>query len=365
LDTSIDTFHIKKRIVFVDQALSGGGAERVLCTLIRALDPHEFEIHLLIINRLGDLGELIPDYVTIHELNVRHTRNAIIPFARMVKRIRPCTVFTTLGRTALLAIMARIGLRRFKVVARYPNMPSHEIANGALRGWRKIAFKRLYRLADVVIAQTPEMAQELVKIFRIPRERIQTILNPLDKIYIQQALKHATNPFSSKHINFVAAGRIAHQKGYDILLRAAADLVMQNPSIHLFILGADEEGLLDSLKYLAQQYGCANNVHFLGFVSNPYPYYQYCDAFVSSSRYEGLPNVICECLFLNRPVVATTCVPVVERLIHEGVTGYLVDPENSTALSKAMLRAIRLKPLQGPCYHQDNLKRFIEVLKYA
>ena len=56
-----------------------------------------------------------------------------------------------------------------------------------------------------------------------------------------------------------------------------------------------------------------------------------------------LPNVLLEAMYLKRPVVATVCIPVIDRMVQEGVNGYKVLPEQPEAMADAMAKALNLK----------------------
>ena len=85
-----------------------------------------------------------------------------------------------------------------------------------------------------------------------------------------------------------------------------------------------------------------DKVHCVGFKDNPYIYVKHADCFVLSSRNEGLPNVLIEALYLGTPSAATTCIPIIERIIENGETGYLAESENPESLAKAMINASAL-----------------------
>lgn len=69
---------------------------------------------------------------------------------------------------------------------------------------------------------------------------------------------------------------------------------------------------------------------------------KYANCFVLSSRNEGLPNVMIEALYLGTPVAAFKCIPVIERIVSQGTTGYLAAKENIRELADAMLKAVKL-----------------------
>jgi len=325
------------KIAFVDQCLGTGGAERVMCTVIRSLDKERFETHLVLVSEEGPLKYLIPDGVKIRSLGVANTKKALFKFVQAMWDIRPEVVYVTSSRTAVLALLARFLCPRYRVIARYTSMPGKDIKEGSHRGWRLWLMKRLYRSADAVIAQTKEMAEELSQWFQISSKRIHQISNPVDGELIEQQLEGAANPFAGDAVNVVAAGTIYPVKGFDVLLDAFALVLKQNNRFRLHILGNDYQENRSKLEKRAEELGISAYVKFCGFLENPYPYYKFCDVFVLSSRCEALPNVLLECLYLGKPVVATRCAPVIERLVEAGKSGFTVDVENPEQMSRAIL----------------------------
>ena len=73
-----------------------------------------------------------------------------------------------------------------------------------------------------------------------------------------------------------------------------------------------------------------------GKVKNPYDYYRKADLFVLPSRYEGLPNAMCEAMACGMAVVATNCSPGVAEVIQNGANGLLVEAENVASLAAAL-----------------------------
>jgi len=348
-----------KKIVFLDQNLDGGGAERVTATIIRSLDPAKFEIHLVIVSKLGELGHLIPEYVKIHELGITHTRNALFPLRELLKNIKPDIVYSSLGNTNILSILAGIG-KNHKIITRYPSTPSIEKKEGKLNGWRYLLMKLFYRRVDKIIAQTEEMAEELERFYNIKKEKIKVIMNPVDTKHIDESLENAENPFKNGKINVVASGRIGIEKGFDVLIESFAKVIAKNGDFHLHILGRDVDDNKEKLEKRIAELRITNNITFHGFQKNPYPFYKFCDLFVLSSRREGLPNVVLECQYLGKPVVATRCIPVIERLIDNGRNGFVVDVEDVGGLSEAIFN---FRQLNGKKIEKDTTGEFVKVFE--
>jgi len=264
---------------------------------------------------------------------------------------------------AMLALLTRIFIfcPRYKVIARYSGMPSDDIRSGGLSGWRFWLVKVVYRYADAVIAQTQEMARELNQHYKIPKERIHQITNPVDRGYIETCLIGEKNPFCCDKINIVASGTVYPVKGFDVLLDAFSLIVAQNEKFNLHILGTDHDGNLAILQKRVGELGLSRHVTFHGFKKNPYPFYKFCDLFVLSSRHEALPNVLLECLYLKKPVVATRCAAVVERLVDCGNNGFLVDVDDCEGMAKAILK-FKLLSGGGSIVEENGIVKLIDCL---
>src|SRR5262249_32941385 len=100
-----------------------------------------------------------------------------------------------------------------------------------------------------------------------------------------------------------AVGRLSAEKGFDLLLRAAAQLLEAGHDLEVRLIGdGDQDG---ELRRLIGELGWPERMHLLGYCSDLVPLYEAMDVFVSSSVREGLPNVLLEALALEVPVVAT------------------------------------------------------------
>ena len=73
----------------------------------------------------------------------------------------------------------------------------------------------------------------------------------------------------------------------------------------------------------------------------------HCDVFVLPSRMEGFPNVLLEAMCLNKPVVATTCLPVIQQIVKDGVNGYVCPEEDAEKMASSMTKALDLKDIHN------------------
>ena len=134
------------------------------------------------------------------------------------------------------------------------------------------------------------MADDLLKHYYIKSQDIQIINNPVDTDAMLKKAEAFTPERLAPHM-FLACGRMHVQKGFDLLLKALSRLNRKDWA--LWLIGDGE--LTDELGALSAELRIADKVCFLGF-QDPYPYFKAADAFVLSSRFEGMPNVVLEAL---------------------------------------------------------------------
>ncbi len=349
----------KTKILFFLAQMGGGGAERVTINIIRLLDRGLFDIHLVAVSAEGPLLEHIPKDITLHDLNTSKTVFSILKLRKTIINIKPDVVYSTLFRTHQALYLSILGMRNSpKIVMRSPNSPKLLLENKSLGLFSKVLLEIAYARADIIIAQTPEMKDEIVKYHHINEKKVYVFLNPLDTDSIDKKIVNITNPFKTKDINVVAAGRLTKQKGFDVLIKAFKYIVEKDPDFVLHIVG-DDQGEKQRLIDLVDHYLLKDNVNFLGHQKNPYQYFFFSDVFVLSSRWEGMPNTVIENLYLKKPVVATKCIPFMNELITNGDNGFLVDVDDSHELAKAILnyRKIRLK-FSSPIDFRSNVNNF-------
>ena len=328
----------KTKVLFFLPNLYGGGAERVTINIIKQLDRELFEVYLLVLSRENSVYDLESMNVNLIELNVSKTIYSVLKLRNAIKKTAPEVIFCSLFRGHIALYLALYGLAcKAKLVLRSPNSPKLLLENNQLSLMYRFFIKKAYNKADLVIAQTPEMRDEIIKYHKINQEKVHFFLNPLDTMDIDEKTRHIENPFNTNDINVVAAGRITHQKGFDLLIKSFKNVVKSNGAFKLHIIGRDADDEMHRLKKIAEELNLQKHVFFLDYQSNPYRYYYYCDLYVLSSRWEGLPNTVLENLYLKKPIVSTRCIPFMESLITDGDNGYLVEVEDGDALTEKIL----------------------------
>jgi glycosyltransferase involved in cell wall biosynthesis len=200
---------------------------------------------------------------------------------------------------------------------------------------KRLAVRRCYQAMDRLIAVSAEVSDDLQNKLHVPSSKITTIPNGIDIAEVErlgaEALAHPWFDEGQPPV-IVGAGRLVHQKGFDLLLRAFA-LARGHGPMRLLILGQGPEAA--RLQALADRLGVTADVQFAGFVPNPMPYIRRAAAFVLPSRWEGLSNALLEAMASGAPVIATRSTGTTE-LLGGGRFGALVDVGDVDALASSI-----------------------------
>ncbi|MGD8189488.1 glycosyltransferase [Brevibacillus ginsengisoli] len=331
------------KVMCIVPNLSGGGAERVVVTLLRHFDRSRIEPILLALDLKGPYVKDIPTDIHVNHLHVKRVRHAWLKMIREINRINPDVIFSTMDYMNFAVLAARRFYRKgTKLIIREANTARSALA--ALPPLKRWLFKTLYQLlypkADMIITQSVGMYDDLLNFLpALAEQQVKQIYNPLDLGAVtRQALMLPCTWSRPGGKQIVAAGRLTYQKGFDLLLHALRQVINHRQDVQLTILG--EGPLRNELESLAVSLDLAQHVTFAGFQENPHRYMLHADLFVLSSRWEGFPNIVLEALACGCPVVATDCPSGPREILQDNRYGYLVESQNVPALAEGMCRML-------------------------
>jgi glycosyltransferase involved in cell wall biosynthesis len=329
------------RLLLLLPDLSGGGAERTTLNLRRYLDSERFEVVVGVLEERGEylrqVGE--GDYVAPREGIVRGlarrakpdsvTRGLLqVPLIRsLIAAQRPDIVMSSMSDVSIpLAQAWRLApalRRKTRWIVREGNnteiVHRESVANPRVRNFVNRAVARSYAAADAVLVPCNGVANGLVANYGLRRESIAVIGNPVDLEAVEAAAREEPDiPLPEKFI--VAVGRLAWQKGFDLLIRAFASL--DAPDYGLVILGEGPERA--SLTSLARELGVEDRLHLPGFLANPWSVLARADAFCLSSRWEGFGHVVIEAMACGTPVLVSDCPYGPDEIVSDNVNGLVV-----------------------------------------
>ena len=202
----------------------------------------------------------------------------------------------------------------------------------ARQGIQNLSNKKKYirpftQYIDGIITNTKSIKDKYESYGWFPKDFIHVVYNGVeihDDVESIDLCEKYNLPKNSKII--FSAGRLDHQKGFDLLIEVAKKAKEQHLNWQILIAGDGK--LRGSLKSLSVKIGVEEMIHFIGFSNHIYSYLMAADVFVLPSRYEGMPNALLEAMAAGKANVATA-VNGAPELVENGVTGFLVNTENS------------------------------------
>lgn len=211
--------------------------------------------------------------------------------------------------------------------------PIAQYQNGFINRYILSQIRKCYRRANHIIALSGGVAEEIKKLTRIEADKISVIHNAgFDQKLFNKDFSEKRREVDDQ-VNLVACGRLSEQKGFDLLIEALSFLP-NDDSWHLKILGKgpDEEALAEQ----AHKLGLSNQIEFVGFVDDPYSFFEKSDLFILSSRWEGFGNVIVEAMVTGTAVLSTSCPHGPDEIITHGKSGWLVAPNDPKSIAEGL-----------------------------
>ncbi len=201
--------------------------------------------------------------------------------------------------------------------------------------WELARERELYPRVDALLCVSARQAETLRRNTGVTPTVVHNIVD-VDAFAYAPRRREAEGGF-----RFAAAGNLIQRKGYDLLLRALAEVRGRDLDCSLTVIGDGEEA--EPLRELTRSLGLEENVRFLGRLTRAAMAEEYrdADAFTLASRLETFGVVYIEAMAAGLPVIATACGGPEDFVSHDN--GILVPAEDAAALADAMERMIRTR----------------------
>ncbi|MFD7083571.1 glycosyltransferase [Streptomyces sp. NPDC059918] len=225
---------------------------------------------------------------------------------------------------------------------------SHESFEASQKSTRGERVRRHYPEVDRLLVLTPEDADLWI---RAGMENVGSMPNPLP------FMPDSPAPRTGKVV--ASVGRLAFEKGMDLLLDAWADAVPHHPDWVLRIYGAGVEE--PALRAHAAALGLTDSVEWMGSTDDVLGALRGASVFAQASRAEGFPITLLEAMAAGVPVAAFDCAPGVREIVEHGEDGLLA------RLGNTMELAGHLGALMGDRELRDRLgdNAFRNVQRYS
>jgi glycosyltransferase involved in cell wall biosynthesis len=332
-----------RRIAILSPTLEGGGAEKVVCSVASALSASGFKIDLLLMKAEGALLPDVDPAVQLFDLGAGRAVRSIIPVARYLRSERPDVLLCGLEHANVVGLVSRIIANvqtRLVITAHCFPMLSRKYSSGLRVRLLESLARILYRQADLVVAVSSGVAQDLKQSRGVSERRLRVIHNPIQTAAVlEQARETIDDPWFSNGAEPVvlSLGRLVPEKHHRDLI-SAFKLVEKRCAARLVIVG--DGPLRSSLEDQVERLNLTHCVRFLGFEKNPYRYLARAALSVLTTRIEGFGNVIVESLLLGVPIVAIAGSGGPDEILENGRYGKLVPAGDINALAYAMERSL-------------------------
>lgn len=327
---------MKPRLAILIYSLGGGGAERVLLTLLPHLQA-AFDVRLFVLEDKNSYGaevhyEVLGDSKSNESAAQKLLRLPLL--ARMLAKhlreqdIRLC--LSMLNRPNYINLLARKISGHIAIISEHatPSMQHQSGLGGAVNRW---LIRLLYPSAAQIVAVSDGVRNDLAAHFGI--QNITTIHNPFNIAHIKSQSLETNARIAElkrqKHagrIMLVAIGRLDSGKNHRLLLLAMARLrqILAVPPL-LLVLGEGEQR--GNLQEMINTHNLADCVVLEGFVCNPYPYINLANATLCASLYEGFLNVLVESLALGILPISSDCPSGPREILESANPPYNIETE--------------------------------------
>lgn len=320
---------MKKKVLFVNRALSGGGSERVMSILANYFVNQGVQSQMLLWAKAEQVYP-VSEKLEIVDVHIPIKGNKVIWYIKQLRAIRKAirrsdadTVISFMWDTNIKVILASLGLHKRIIISERGNPNSTD----RRRSFR-FACKYIYPLAAVNVFQT-----EQVKSFFSEKiqEKSVVIPNPVVDSY------HVYTGEREKRI--VASGRFVTQKNFSMLIKAFKIVHEKYPEYMLEFYG--DGPLKREMEQQIEEAGLSEAVVFKGYVANVAEQIQTAGIYASSSNFEGISNSMLEAMAMGIPSVCTDCqVGGARMVIDDRVNGILVPVNDYYAMAQGIIDII-------------------------
>lgn len=229
-----------------------------------------------------------------------------------------------------------------------------------LKLYRPLLLAMLNR-ANKIIASSPPYAEHS-NILKMFRHKVRIIPFGLDtekfKNVDMDMVRRIRERYQNKKMVF-ALGRLIYYKGFEYLIESAKYI----PDDYVILIGGTG-GLKEKLLSMIRKNGLENKVFLVGDIPSDLisSYFEACDLFVlpSIERSEAFGIVQLEAMYFKKPVISTNIIGSGVPWVNEdGVTGYLVEPQNAKQIAEAVLKILNDRNIYKE-FSDNAYRRFLE-----
>lgn len=316
---------MKQRIIHLTTSLKVGGAESLICDILRHLKD-DYEHHVIYfhdgpnLEKINNLG--IKTY-QINGLFCKYDPIFCIRLFLLIIKIKPKYILSHLWSANLLgSIVSKILNIPIICVMHLASNVETNSKNSFLRSSLDII---TFKISTKLIAVSDCVYKDLIKISPAIKDKLTVINNGIDynnvvNIGLCNAKSREQFGLNSNHFVIGCVGRFIARKRHDLLINSFAKICKDNPDMRLFLLGSGE--LESYLKNKVIELGIVDKVIFAQ-SNSAYAFYPLFDVFVLTSKEEGLSIALLEAMSFGLPCILTNKTKEHE-VITDNIDGFVI-----------------------------------------
>lgn len=372
---------MKKKILFVIESLSLGGAEKSLVTLLNLLDYSQYDVDLLLFAQGGPFHQLLPEQVKMLPVP-EYFAYSSIPWSSLIEKgkhlkmllaqlrysaalrlgkhnhiekavllwesCRNC--FPVMEQEYDLAIAYAQGTPTFFVAEKVQAKKKAAWINAIYKpeGRYLSLISSVYESFDVINGVSEAVAAQVQETFGLSDHKLMVMKDILDVDFARkmaQMPSDAAKEMNGSGVKILTVGRLIYMKSHELAVDAAKYLRDQGLDFTWYAVG--DGNLREKLQKQIARNGLQDRFILLGSRSNPYPYFAQCDLYVQTSRFEGFGITLAEAKMFHKPIVTTNFDAVGAQFVNEK-NGLIVDI-SAEAIANGIVRMLTDTKLRECC----------------
>ena len=367
---------MKSKLLFVAHTMNIGGVEKALLAELASHPPKDYDIHVALLEKKGDLLSKLPPHITLHEISFYKENKHIfnnpplsniksylqqkqILFALKLLYAYICYKLTRTQKVLFNFMLNKVldfPIEFDKVLAYAGPFPfidyfaTKKVKAKEKQVWihydiskinlDKGIINKLYHNYDNINIVSLQGKQIFDKIFPHFATKSRFYPNKINKQEILELADELENPFANYNgINIVTVGRVSKEKGQSMTLEVLKSLLDVGLNVYWHYIGYGND--LENCKKKSQKLGINNKAFFYGAMANPYPYMRYCDIYVQPSKHEGFCITLSEAKLFDIPIITTDFTGAKEQLGNYNHSWDIVN-YSSDSLFKGIVNIIKV-----------------------
>jgi len=339
------------KIIRLSTFLDFGGIESKMVNL-SSLEDEENDWVFVAINKGGMAEKKIQaNHKRVVCLNLPYKIPAfktLIQLFKFFRKEKPNVIHTSGAEANFFGYLAGRLAGVSNIIVEEIGIPNH--SNKA-----KKIFQQIFKNANWVIGESKIVVDHIVHNYNLNPHKTKVVYN--FGIFNYNFSNISKQVFENDVFKIITISRLEYVKNIEGLIKVVSSLVEENIKVQLTIAGS---GILEnSLKDLVAELNLRNNVKFVGFISDPYPYLKNSDLYILNSFTEGFSNSLVEAMY-SKTLSLSTNVGAAPEIIVDSQNGFIVPVNDEQALFKKIKQIIKMPVEQRESIKNAGHKTVVE-----